>query len=267
MDGKDFDSKEGIAARLGSYAELCGVLEVRRRYATENVKAVAVEPTDRLALHAFYILGRICTDQYGQIVRLNPEVFDDERRVRMADVMTEPEFLDFADAEDLELGSVFSLTPRLRGGCGCGDSCGVDAAVSLPPPGTTCLQCEQEWSLDTLGDHMRVSSVACDLLIDQDEKTFRPLMEQAEREHGAISQWGVERSSASGLDLMPILTEEEVEEIADGSSEPYETPDGIIQDGDMLVFICKVWLHVGCYERACAEQLAEIEACETEPEG
>lgn len=111
MDRKDFDTKEGIAAKLGSYDELYGLLSARRSYAIVNAEEIATAPTDEAYLHAFYIFGLICTDQNGQVVRLNPEVFDEARRDRMPAVMTEDEFLEFADSEGIEFGTLFARQP------------------------------------------------------------------------------------------------------------------------------------------------------------
>jgi len=125
MDVKDFNTKEGIAARLGSYAALRELLEARRRFVTGQEFEVVPftartddagigETTERLPigpmpLEAFYILGLICTDQNGQVVRLNPQVFDEARRAKMPAVMTEDEFLEFTDEEGLKLGELFLL--------------------------------------------------------------------------------------------------------------------------------------------------------------
>lgn len=264
MERSDFDTKDGIVARLGSYARLYEVLEARRRYYSENLEAIETVQSPGMALGAFYILGCICSDKRGNVIRLNPEVFGGARRARMSDVITEDEFLEFIGAEDIELGSVFSLNSGCGGcGCGCGSSCDTGSDFSLPPPETECQYCEQSWALNTLGDHVRVRLLGMEMIGDREGQTYGAVIEELSREYMNAGSWGVEHvTEGFQEDVCPILEEEEVETMRSRRpdwDEPHETLGSLVRPGDVLLFQFEAWMHLECLRLVQAEQEAEAE--------
>ena len=124
----DYDTKEGIAAQLGAYADLYSLMKERKEQGHEHGN-----------LTPFVVLGRYYTDQAGQCIRLGRKIFSDDERRRAAPVMTMAEFSSvFGNPNDGR--EVF------EGTLGTADS------FPLAPPHLVCSRCSGIWDLESCHD-------------------------------------------------------------------------------------------------------------------
>ena len=86
----DCNTKEGIAARLGTYTELYEL--IRQRYKLGCYKPDGQYGKDYAQLTPFVLLGRFMSDEMGGCHTLLRDIFTDADRAFMPPVMTKEEF-------------------------------------------------------------------------------------------------------------------------------------------------------------------------------
>ena len=134
---KDFNTKEGITAQLGSYENLFDLL-CKRSHTREP-------------LTPFVILGRFLSDEKGNFGILNPELFTDADRAAMSPVMEYGEFQRFIEPiqSDPRRRSFRILYPDC-------DNSYNEISSFLPPPHVLCVECKEGWDIQSC--HLIVST-------------------------------------------------------------------------------------------------------------
>ncbi|TSC62898.1 MAG: hypothetical protein G01um101448_561 [Parcubacteria group bacterium Gr01-1014_48] len=139
----DYNTKEGIAAELGSYASFYALMRSRDEHGRHDFEDIPEETTSDLT--PFTILGRYYSDRRGQCVRLNRDLFTDADRNSMSAVMTVEEFQRFFEKHISERAGQkwFAIHEGSEG---------MGPSFSLPAPHIVCARCGGTWSLDNCHD-------------------------------------------------------------------------------------------------------------------
>lgn len=136
----DHNTKEGIAAQLGSYREFYALMCSRA-----NLGYLGINNKKWEKLTPFVILGRYKSDELGQCYRLNRALFTDEDRMAMPPVMTNEEFRSFFE-EHIQLRIRDSFWSPLEG------TSGLAPGFPLPEPHLVCAKCGGTWEINTCHD-------------------------------------------------------------------------------------------------------------------
>jgi hypothetical protein len=144
-----FNTREGIAAELGSYKSFYEVLLARHNYRENHMSALLPSRLDEL--NEFVVLGRYFASSLGQCMRLSRSLFTDEDRKQMPPVMTSEEFDRYVESH---------VRPRTKQDLNLFEPVqGIAPAFPLPPPHLLCEVCSNGFTdlenchdIDTLGD-------------------------------------------------------------------------------------------------------------------
>lgn len=139
----DYNSKESIAAQLGSYSSFYSIMRLRNERG--GYKYDGTKSEDYGKLTPFTVLGRYRSDQFGQCWRLNRRIFTDTDRATMSQVMTDEEFQTFFN-KHVKPRITEALFSTHEGWVG------MAPTFSLPPPHLVCSRCSKNWELDTCHD-------------------------------------------------------------------------------------------------------------------
>jgi hypothetical protein len=137
----DYNTKAGIAKELGSYQSLYAVLYERykRGQGDRDEWGDGTDAKPGETFEQFVVLGRYLSDQFGQLWRLNPEVFTDADRAAMPAVMTLSEFETFQQQH---------IQPRLGYDYSLIEGHGLHhPPFLLPPPHVVCVLCGKGWDV------------------------------------------------------------------------------------------------------------------------
>lgn len=138
---ENFNTKESIQSELGSYESMYSML--LRRHSQGHSLAHMEKLT------TFVVLGRYVSDEFGQLGRLNRELFTDDDRALMPPVMTREEFNDYCRKvvePRKKAGARVQFLPPFE------PSIGMEAPFILPPPHVVCAKCGRGWDIPTCHD-------------------------------------------------------------------------------------------------------------------
>lgn len=254
MNRRGIDTKDAIAAALASYERLYRLIEDRREWFANQANA-----THEGTLTAFYVLGRFCLDQQGNVVKLRSGTFSESQLSRLEPVMSEPEFLDFCQAEGISIAGAFDVLVASCGSCGEG-CCSTAETMVAPAPRARCEVCGSAWTAMGLGDHV-MDGVQDDIELNlYVGRTFRYALE-------------VMRGSGIVIDLPGVVRNGETLALVEGEPEPLLeglpslNSDDTVKAGDVLLFVRPGWYHRSCHAKMCGLERPVVAVVDQEGDG
>lgn len=259
-----YNSKEGIAEQLGSYAEFYAVMDERRRRGGYNDEGM--RDTESGTLTSFTVLGRYQTDQFGQCWRLNRELFTDADRMTMAPVMSEDEFEMFFDREVRPriTQTFFSMCEGIEG---------MSLAFPLPPPAIVCARCGGTWTLETCHDIDNAGGFENIDLAPFVGKTLREVDQELTTRTDALRTFGRPLGVQNPKWVEPcadheLATAEERGWRKERSEDNPISWDYVVQTGDRTSVFCYHFYHGPCLwqiksEVAVVEEMTNLQGMES----
>lgn len=240
----DYNTKEGIGSQLGSYDALYAIMKLRNEQMP--YKSDGSRNGQRTILEPFTVLGRYRSDQFGQCGRLNREIFTDDDRKAMPQVMTDNEFQVFFD-EHVKVRIKKPFYSMYEG------VTGAASAFPLPSPHLVCAKCGETWQLETCHDidsEGKFEGFDLALFVG---KTLREVESELQKRTDGERSFGHPlaihnpRWTTADPDDEFATSEERGWRRGERDTENLITSDYVVKPGDSTTIFCYHFYHGSCF--------------------
>ena len=238
MDRQDYDTKDGIAARLDTLERLHELVCARQQ----------VGPESDPRLSQFVVMGRFYTDRGGCWIRLNSELITEDIRQQMPPVMTEDEWHEFLKQRGIS-GQVY-------------EGYGGFALNRPPSHRLVCASCGRGWDIGNCHDYVEDERFEEGVPLDSYVgKTLRQVQEELDRLNDAVRFVDLAVRNDQWVNSSPRARSGENEGWRCADSTDHKiTEDYVVQPGDEGMFRTHEYYHGACARIRQAELAVEQEA-------